>query len=236
MNKYISLISMCSMFFTGSLCFAQVSTASMQRQIATQMHAKQAEVQITLDWTQEVEMREVMLRPVRGFVHPSKIVLTTRQKTTHCRGMLIETGQVVTPAVCVRNGNWDLSKITLAFSNGKQGIGAAGSVSVKEDVAYIKVCPKLTQGLVGVPVALTPKGKSLKEHFGDKVMNTLSSFFHSKGVVQSQHYFRPGKVHYSNSTLQVGDGILYEGKLVALVKKNIKHYRSLSEKPLAILR
>ena len=235
MNKYFLKIAVSSILCIGNLSFAQ-TTADLQRGIARVVQTQQAEVKITLDWFREVEMRDVMLRPSRGGIHKSKIVLDKQTKQTQCKGVLTQKQQVVAPAVCVKQGNWQLSQFTLSFANGKRGTGTSRAFYVKGDVVYIQVAPELTQGLTAIPLAVTPKGKTLQEHYGKGILDTIASFFRSKGVVCSDHYYRPGKVHYGDSTLQVGDGVLYNGKLVALVKKDVKWVREISEKPFAIIR
>ena len=234
MNKYLSQIVVCSILCISNMGFAQTNVA-LQRNIAHNVQVKQAEVKITLDWFREVEIRDVMVRPVRGFVHKSKVVLDKQTKQTQCKGVLVQTGQVVMPNVCMKR-NWLLNKFTLTFANGKKGIGTSKSFRKKGDVVYIEIAPELTKGLVGLPLAATPQGKSLKEYFGDGIIDALASFFHSKGVACSKRYYRPGKVHYGDSTIQVGDAVLYKGKLVALVKDSVNHIHAVSEKPLAILR
>ncbi len=234
MNKYFLKVVIAGILFVGNVGFAQ-TTADLQRKVTRVAQTQQSEVKITLNWFREVEMRDVMLRPSRGFVHKSKIVLDKKTKQTQCKGVLVQTGQVVMPKVCMKQ-NWQLNQFTLIFANGKKGIGTSKSFRMKGDVVYIEVSPELTKGLKGLPMEATPKGQSLEEHFGHGVLDTIASFFHSKGVVCSKRYYRPGKVHYGDSTLQVGDGILYQGKLVALVKKDVKRIHEVSEKPLAILR
>lgn len=234
MNKYFLQVVVSSILCIGNLSFAQ-TTADLQRNITRVAQTQQAEVKITLDWFREVEMRDVMLRPSRGGIHKSKVVLDKQTKQTQCKGVLVQTGQVVMPKVCMKR-NWQLSQFTLSFANGKKGVGTSKSFRTKGDVVYIEVSSGLTKGLKGLPMALTPKGKSLEEHYGRGVLDAIASFFRSKGVSCSERYYRPGKVHYGDSTLQVGDGVLYQGKLVALVKDSVRHVRVVSEKPLAILR
>ncbi|MBO4675519.1 MAG: hypothetical protein J5601_05510 [Elusimicrobiaceae bacterium] len=235
MNKYFLKIVIAGILSIGSLGFAQ-TTANLQRNITRVAQTQQAEVKITLDWFREVEMREFMVRPARGGIHKSKIVLDKKTKQTQCKGVLTQAGQVVMPAVCAKQGNWQLSQFTLTFANGKKGIGNSKAFRMEGEVVYIEVVSELTKGLVGLPLAVTPKGKSLEEHYGKGILDTIASFFRSKGVACSERYYRPGKVHYGDSTLQVGDAILYKGKLVALVKDSVKHVHTVSEKPLAILR
>lgn len=236
MNKHITSVVLSSILCISSLGVAQTHSANLTRNVACATQKHLAEVNVTLDWAREIKMEDVMVRPARGGARKSNVVLNKQTKQTTCKGILTHKGQVVIPTVCTDQGDWQLTKLTLVFANGKKGVGPAETLRIKDEVAYIKVNVELTKGLIGLPTLTTPKGKSLEEHFGHSILNTLSSFFRSKGVVISKRYLRPGKVHYADSTLQVGDGVLYQGKLVALVKKDVHHLRSISESPLAILR
>ena len=235
MNKYITNVVVCSIICVGSFGFAKANTADLERNVKHAINRQLAEVNITLNWSHNVKMKDVMSRPPRGSARNSNIVLKKETKQTRCKGTLTQTGQVVMPTVCINHGNWELENFALLFANGKKGVGTTKSIYIKKDVAYIKVAPELTKGLTGIPVLTTPKGKSLKEHFGRGILDTLSSFFHSKGVEISRRYLRPGKV-YRDFTLQVGDAVLYKGQLIALVKKDVKHLYEISEQPLAVLR
>ena len=234
MNKYFSFIAIVAILCSSGVGVAQ-TTVSLRSRIAQAALIKQAEVTLVFDWQREIRLRDVMSRPPRGSARHHNVTLKTEYKTTRCKGALTQTGYVVTPALCTREADWHLSRVTLLFADGRKGTGTEKTFSVRGEVAYVRVSADLTQGLHGLVLATTPYGKSLEEHFGGGVMEALASLFRSKGVTHSKRWFRPGKT-YPESSLKVGDAVVYNGKLVALVKETISHYRYLSDRPLAVIR
>lgn len=240
MNKYLLRSVIPGLLCAVGLGFVHAATPELQRNIvdaiADAIVIKQAEVNVAYHFVREVEKRvfEERRRP-RELTFRSKVVNVMEDKVTQCKGMLIEGNKVVTPSSCLLGGVWEADYVKLAFSNGKEKFFEKGW-SKEGDLVYIDVDEETIQGLIAIPVAYTPGKESLEEHFGKDIWQTLQSFFDSKGVVQKERHFHLGKEKNPNSTLQVGDPIIYDGKLVALVKKDIKSYRNLSEKPLAIMR
>lgn len=219
----------------GVSAFAQ-SEVTLKRNITRAVNENNSEVALTVKWKKAVRMRDVMSRPPRMGAN-GNMVIRYDTKTTSCNGILTNTGYVATPAVCVQDDDFTLAEITLQFANGQRGTGHGQSFSVKEDVAYIRVRAELTRGLTGVPLAKIPTGQSLHETFGSQMTSFLVNFFNKRGI-----HARFCRIGHSSvkPDLHVGDAVILDGKLVALVKEVPSVYRAnifgkAPEFPLAII-
>lgn len=221
--------------------FAQRADLSpaLDRAAAQAKQLSDAAVQVVLDWHKEVKMSDVMFRRPR--VKDS--VISVKRKQTHCKGTLLQDGEhVLIPSVCAHKNKYHLDQVTLKFANGYVAQGSAQVLSTKEDITVITVDAQATQGLRGLPVASIPYGQTLQETFGKSMTNWLLQFFHRKGIPSRS--CRCGLHRYrtrSNPSLQVGDPVIYNGKLIALVQKIPHVYRDnvfggVTEKYLALVR
>lgn len=235
MNKYIIGLISCSMLLLSNWSFSQVPTDSIERNVLQAINVQQAKVEITFEWKQMVP--KPLFTPYNR--HNARRARTTwvpYYKTTQCRGWLTQAGVVVTPTTCLKRFNWELAHITITFVNSSQDKKTIQDVTFRKDIAYIKITPQIIRGINGVTVASISQDKSLKEYFGEDIVKTIFSFFRTKGVNRVPRDIVSEQTNISSSALCLGDGIFYDGKLVALVKKKVKKYRSYSEKPLALFR
>lgn len=233
MNKYIIGLISCSMLLLSNWSFSQVSTDSIERNVLQAINVQQAKAEITFEWKQ-MRPKPLFTRSNRHNARRARRTLVPYYKTTQCRGWLTQAGVVVTPTTCLKKFTWELTHITVTFASGSQDKKTIQDVTFKKDIAYIKIAPQTIQGINGVTVAAIPQDKSLKESFGEDIVKTIFSFFRTKGVDQVPQDIASEQTNISSSALCLGDGIFYNGKLVALVKKKVKKYRSYSEKPLAL--
>ena len=136
--------------------------------------------------------------------------------------------------MCTEKNDFKFQKFLVKLANGKMAEGTTESLFIKGDIAYLRINTELTQGLQGVELETVDAGVSLADKIGSR---TLISFLESKGIPAKRHY-RIGK--YRASQLKVGDGLLYNGKLVALVQRIPTHYLTVfgreTEDFLAIIR
>jgi hypothetical protein len=216
--------------------FAQNGTA-LKRNVTRAINENNSAVNITVDWQKPVRMRDLMSRPPRSGAD-GDMVIRYDTKTLSCKGMFTNTGCVVMPAVCVQNEDFMLTGITLFFSNGKKLMGGQNLLSIKEELAYIPVSADITRGLAGVVLAKIPAGKTLHETFGEKVSFFLINFFQTHGI--RSHARRMG-LAVPKPNLQIGDAVMLDGKLVALIKEVPRIYSVgfsgiAPEFPLAIIR
>ena len=221
--------------------FAQLSThverVVTTAQIQTQQ-LQQAAVTVTATLKKPVKMSDMMCRPVRGCKDQ---IISYETKTNICRGTLERGGQrVYITADCVRKKDYTLSAVKLQFANGKVATGTGRAVSIKEDVAYVAVKEDVTRGLQGLAFSKIPQGQSLQKTFGDQIEDFLLSFFRQKGV-PSRGRCRIGSSLSRASTVNVGEPVIYQGKVIALVRQIPSFFRrgllgGVSESPLAIIR
>ena len=214
-----------------------ITSAQIERNLNQAVLLDQARVQIATDWEKEVHMRDLMARPPRmGAGNP---VIEVKHTTKNCQGVLLAGNEyVAVPAVCLKNGNFSLKQVRLSFANGRQATGKQGSVSIQGDIGYIRLGKQIAQGLRGLPVKIVKNG-GLQETFGSNMTFALHRFFTSFGVAFKNRVCRVGK-QSPRSRLTVGEPVLFEGKLVALVKEVPSRYGTLSgdvsESSLALFR
>ena len=211
---------------------------SLERQALQAVAQQQATVQISTTLQKAQTMRDLMCRPLRGCKDQ---VIRYITKTHQCQGVLAQgTNRVYVPASCVEKDGFKLTSMQLVFANGRKAVGTQLSVNVVDDIAFISVQPALVKGIRGLPVNSIPRGKTLREMFGNKIENFLLSFFHSRGVNDGQRYWalrHPG----SKVSVKIGEPVVYQGKVVALVRE-VPHmfhrgfWGNVSEEHLALIR
>lgn len=202
--------------------------SNVQREIAQQERLERATVSITFHWIKPTTVRQTAIYPSRGGIHKSKEVSITKTKTTQCKGILLENGSVATPKVCADKKGWELEKLILTFFDKTDLEKEADELKIIEDIGYINVADFKKENLMGLPFYSVPAGKNLWEHFGEENIGpALDSFLSSKGVIKA-HYFG-GKRYQMQikrhlSRLGLGDAFIYNGRVVALVKKKVNYY------------
>lgn len=215
-----------------------ISNENIERRLTQTITAEQARVLFSAEWEKEVRMRDVMARPPRmGAGNP---VIRVAQEKTSCQGMLLAGNQkVAVPATCLKHKDFVLKKVNLIFSNQRKAVGTAQSTYIEGDMGYILVKTEASRGLMGVPVASVREGMALQEVYGDSMTRTLHQFFNSFGVPFKVRRHRIGR-QWPKNKLQVGEPVIFNGKLVALVKEVPQRYGtfwgSVSEDSLAIFR
>lgn len=239
LKKYIlSLGSIC--FFVCGVAHAQPSAdANLQRRLNQEIQTQQAKVEININWEKEIHMRDVMSRPPRmGAGNP---VIGVKQDTTTCQGVLLEGNtRIALPAVCFKNGNFEIKQLRLSFSNGRQATGTKSCIYTQDDMGYIRIEAQTAQSLRGVPVGVLKPGKSLQDTFGSAMTMALHRFFSSHGIAFRTRVCRIGSNRYRCGSLKTGEPVFFEGKLVALVKYAPSRYSTVwgkvSEDALAVFR
>lgn len=135
-HKFIKLFILTGLLILAGNGFAKkISSADLARTITRATFKTRAEVNISFLWEKVIYARDVMRRPAR--MGAGKTVIGVDKETTSCKGILIQGNQIITPADCVKNGDFKLQKISLTFANGKTGIGLVDTLRIQEDVAYI---------------------------------------------------------------------------------------------------
>ena len=240
-TSYIKTLLVAALLHISGAAFSQNTRLynTVERSVTSaQAQAQQiqeATVVVTSTFQKPVKMSDVMVRRPRC----KDQVLSYKTKTVTCRGTLAASGQrVYTTANCARQDDYTLSTVSLKFSNGRVAKGGRGAVAVSGDVAYVSVKADVTRGLRGLNFASIPAGKSLLDTFGEDIENFLLSFFHSKGVPSHRRSRIGGFSHHP--TVKVGEPVLYQGKVIALVKQIPFTFRrgifgGISESPFAII-
>ena len=241
--KYISytkLLLAVLLVSPSATVFAQSSRleTTLKRAVATIQNQREASVLVTAVLHKPVKMADVMCRPTRGCKNQ---VIAYEQKTNTCRGILSQSGnRVYMTANCVAADDYTLSSISLKFANGKVAKGTQNAVVVQEDAAYALVKENVTRGLRGLAFEAIPQGQSLQETFGEKMTHFLANFFRQKGVSSRRMCRIGGSFGREDITLRVGDPVIYQGKVVALVKevpsRLLRHSDKVSEHALAVIR
>ena len=196
-----------------------------------QTRTVRAVVSLNFTWAKYATERQFDTYPSRGGVHKSQEVLITKTKNTQCKGILLDNETVATPEVCTHRKGWKLEKITLTFANNTEAEKTANNLEIIEDIAYINVADVKEKGVKGLPFSFVPAGEKLLTYFDDQnIKPALSSFLSGKGVIKRNYfggkrYQREVKRHLSK--IQLGDAFVYQGRVVALVKKKINWYYSL---------
>lgn len=214
-TKLLLAVVFMNVYATASAQNTRLQT-NLQRAAATAQAQQESSVLVTAVLRKPVKMSDVMCRPTRGC---NNQVVSYKQKTNTCRGTLSQSGKrVYMTADCVTESGYNLSSVSLQFANGKVAKGTGQSVVVEEDTAYALVKEDVTRGLHGLVFATIPQGQSLQETFGKKMTYFLADFFRQKGV-SSRRLCRMGSsLGRGNITLRVGEPVIYQGKVVALVK------------------
>ena len=236
----ITLIATAGLICMGGWAFAQ--TDSLQHAVARTMFAAQQqiqpyEVQMELEWDKDITLENLMLRAPR---RPSRKeqVIYTKHKTTHCRGVLQGSGtQVLLPASCLEQGKYTLSRAWLFFQNMSTVLISPLSVQVEGEIARVEVPASATVGLLGLTAAPVPAGQSLQQAYGPDMTAHLQMFFREKAVPSCR--VRRG-VNKRKPTIRIGDALIYQGKVVALVKEEVSDYGGrfggVSESAFAVIR
>lgn len=223
----------------GSMAQAQPSSSqTLTRRLHQEIRAQQAKVQLMLTWEKEIRMRDLMSRPPRmGAGNP---VISVENKNTVCQGVLLEGNRrVVFPAVCFENDDFLIKKMQISLRNGRRISVAAEQFYTKGDMGYIPLDAQAAQGLQGAAVRVLRRGESLQSSFGSSMTQALHQFFTSHGIA-----FKTRVCHLGGNgcrrSLQVGEPVFFEGKLVALVKEVPHRYGTVwgtvSEEALAVFR
>ncbi len=239
-TSYTKLLLAVVFVHVYATAFAQEARlqTNLQRAAAAAQAQQESSVLVTAVLRKPVKMSDVMCRPTRGCKDQ---VLSYKQQTNTCRGTLSQGGKrVYMTADCVVESGYNLSSISLQFANGKVAKGTGQAVVVNEDAAYALVKEDVTRGLHGLAFATIPQGQSLQETFGEKMTHFLADFFRKKGVSSRRLCRIGGSVGKGKTTLRVGEPVVYQGKVVALVKEVPSRLPRLSgkvsENALAVIR
>ena len=143
-----------------------------------------------------------------------------------CQGVLIEGAQIAVPSVCFKKYGYGLDSFRYVLNNEYQITADSKNLLIKKDISFIPLDSEseITKELVYMPVRYnvdwreiyTPFETFLKEHQVRKVTfprNRRHLRARTKAVVFGHQ-----------STLQIGDALIHEGHVVALVKRRINWY------------
>lgn len=210
------------------------TAASAQLSFATTSYI----VEITSYFKKEILLKDRMLRAPRHPANP-KQVISVEKAAQSCEGVVVSKGaRVIVPAVCVSKADYVLNKIVIRLKTGDQLTVMPGNMMIDEDIAWLSVHAAQTRGVPYVAFEPVAQGKSLQEVYGNDMTRRLQQFFRERGVVEHRR-LRPGLI-YREPRLKVGEPLFYKGKLVALVKKQVRTYGGLfggvSEDALALIR
>lgn len=200
----------------------------LEQKVRAAFLASQAQVQVRTDWEKKIYLQQVLKRPMRPQAHNQ--LLSLERQTTLCKGMLLEGNRwVAIPAVCLQKEDFSLANIHLTFANGRQALGTKDSVVIQGDMGYIHLGKQTAQGLSGIAVGKVEEGRTLQESFGTQMTQTLHQFFNSFHIAFKGRKCRIG-THSLKKELTLGEPVLFEGKLVALVKRVPRKYGTVSGK------
>ena len=238
---YVLIFSLCALFGPGT---GMAHRNSLKNQVARAAALAEMNqqggyaVDVIAHFKKEKLLKDYMMRHPRRPAH-ARQVISVHVVQKKCVGTLVSNGtRVVTPEVCVSRDDYMLEKITVRFSNGQKMTLDASDVSVKEDVAWLRVDPIYTKELAPANFLPVVEGKSLQDVFGTDMTDHLKRFFHVRGVAERRRC-RVGSI-YGRPRLKVGEPLFYNGELVALVKQSVRTYGGLfggvSESAFAIIR
>lgn len=204
----------------------------VQRKVSDAQLARAARVQLTFEYEKAVRLADYVHRRRPGF---RDVVVKTEKKQKRCLGVLLANSRVATLAECAAEKDFELVQVRLTFSNGKTGVGKAGSVSVNEGIAHVRVSDSLTQGIRGLEAAYLPEEKSLQDVYGSELGTELQFFLASRGVLTGRRRMGSPKI-----SLQKGEPFIWKGKVVALFNNVPKRlpvalFGQISEKFLSVL-
>ncbi len=195
-------------------------------------------VEATSYFKKEILLKDRMFRAPRRPANP-KQVISVEKTARSCEGVLVSKGaRVIVPTVCVTQDDYTLEKVVIRLKTGDQITVMPGNMIIDEDIAWLSVNAAKTRSVPYVAFEPVDEGKSLQEVYGNDMTRHLQQFFRERGVVEHRR-LRPGLI-YSEPRLKVGEPFFYKGKLVALVKKQVRTYGGLfggvSESALALIR
>lgn len=214
----------------------QVAHAAARAQLA---HASaDYMVDVVAYLKKEVLLKDRMLRSPRHPANPNQVI-SVEKVMQACKGVVVSEGErLIVPAVCVTKNDYTLETVVIHLQTGARITIAARAVITNEDIAWISVRSPAMRSVPYVAFEPVAQGKSLQEVYGNDMTRHLQKFFHSRGVVERRR-LRPGLV-YKEPRLKVGEPLFYKGKLVALVKKQVRTYGGIfggvSESAFAIIR
>ncbi|MBR4683080.1 MAG: hypothetical protein IKP06_07295 [Elusimicrobiaceae bacterium] len=213
----------------------RVARVAAQAQLAENPY----EVEISLHWKKEITLRDMMLRAPRRPARQEQVI-KEKQKDTSCRGVLVHDGHyVLFPSVCVEEGKYQLDDLTLHFKNGRRIVIAGEKVKKSGEIIWLPVPADVTLGAPSVQTMPVAAGLSLQEAYGEEMTRHLRLFFHAKNVGPLGRT-RIKMSAVERGILQVGDALIYQGKVVALVKKVVGSYTDrlggVSESAFAVIR
>ncbi len=216
---------------------AQSFTDQLQRNVYAAAQDATSKVQVHFKWKKPVYMSDVMFRRPRT----KDMIIRWDQKTTTCAGIVSAENRVYFVADCLEPGSFEfehLKEVQVTFANGEKVVGGKNTIGRHDEVAWMLAPYASLQGVHKLTVLRTPKGQSLQDAYGETMTRKLKSFFRSKNIPARSHRCRIG---YSprSAKLAVGDPVIIDGKLVALVKYIPSSYQGLlggvSENSLAVI-
>ena len=130
-----------------------------------------------------------------------------------CKGILAQDGQVLFPAVCLKNASSALKEVGFVFSNGQIQSVATDEIKVNADMASVTAKAQATKDLQGLPTQKLPFGQDMRPFF--------KKFLLSNGVqpISYRDSNHDAAYVYREPSLSVGDPVIYQGKVIALVKE-----------------
>lgn len=228
-------VSVCA-FAAPETLQGKVDRAAAAAALAKNAKAPSYEVDLSLDWSKAVTLGDMMLRSPR---YPAQrdTVISTKQKQSQCRGVLVNQGKyVLTLANCLNRKDFQLQQITARLHNGQEIKLPLQNITVSGDVAWLPVNRAGLANFTHLTAAAVPDGKSLQEAYGEPMTSFLKKFYRSHQVVKRRCM---GQV-YAPVSLRVGDPLIYQNKVVALVKNRISSYGGVfggvSERAFAVVR
>ena len=194
-------------------------------------------VHLSLHWKKDITLGDMMWRRPRRPARKEQVI-KSKHTTTDCLGVLTDGGsRVLFPSVCLRKNGYVLESMDLSFQNGSYVSKSAQEIVSNGEIAQLKVPLQATAGLPSAAVSSTPAGKSLQAFYGEAMTSHLLAFFHDRNIFSCS--VRRGLVS-SRPNLTIGEPLIYQGRVVALVKKEIDTYADgfggVSESAFAIVR
>ena len=194
-------------------------------------------VQISLHWEKEITLGDMMLRRPRRPARKEQVI-KSKHTTTDCLGVLTDGGaRVLFPSVCLQKNGYVLESMDLSFQNGSYVSKSAQEIVSRGEISQLEVPWQMTAGLPAAVVSTTPENKSLQAFYGEEMTSHLRTFFHDRNIFSCR--VRRGLVS-SRPNLTIGEPLVYQGRVVALVKEEVSTYADgfggVSESAFAIVR
>ena len=134
-----------------------------------------------------------------------------------CKGILTQDSQVLFPAVCLKNSSRvQLKEVGFSFSNGKIQPVAMDEITMNADMAVVAAKPQAVEGLQGLPVEALNEGKAMRPFFKQFLLDRGVLPMHYHG---GSNHEPSGMYAYREASIKVGDPVMYQGKVIALVKE-----------------